>query len=166
MTSPNAISRARSANPLGTLTVIPWTIGPTAEKNITAFLMVYSLGDGPDGPEACEASMRQALQGMGLQIGGELADGAQAALGVHLLVEAQQAVLTLPFMKVQCPVPAEWEAAAHQNGQVVLLCPTTPWPEAVPGETVTEARLKTFVTDERVVKNSAHLVMPVRRIQG
>ncbi|MEU8524976.1 MULTISPECIES: DUF5949 family protein [Streptomyces] len=166
MTSPNAISQARSANPLGTLTVIPWTIGPTPQNNITAFLMVYSLGDGRDGPEAGEIAMRQALESMGLQVGGEIADGAQAALGVHLLVEAQRAVLSLPFMKVQCPVPAEWEAAAHQNGQVVLICATTPWPDARPGETVTEAKLKTFVADERVVRNAAHLLMPVRRIQG
>ncbi|MFG2334582.1 DUF5949 family protein [Streptomyces sp. NPDC048604] len=165
MTSPNAISQARSANPLGTLTVIPWTIGPHENASITPFLMVYSLGDGRDGPEAGEAAMRAALEGMGLQIGGEVADGTRRP-GVHLLVEARQAVLTLPFMKVQCPVPAEWEAAAKEGEQVYLIVPTKPWPEAVPGETVTEARLKTFVADGEVVRGAAHMMLPVRRIQG
>ncbi|MCT4355588.1 DUF5949 family protein [Streptomyces sp. Je 1-79] len=167
MTSSNVVSSARSENPLGTLTVVPWTIGPTADTPVTPFLMVYSLGDGRDGPEAGEEAMRAALEGMGLPLGGRVVDASQErGTGAHLLVEAQRAVLTLPFMKVQCPVPAEWEAAVKENGHAYLICSARPWPDAVPGEAVTEERLKSFVTDDEVVAAAAHVMLPVRRLQG
>ncbi|MDT9688508.1 DUF5949 family protein [Streptomyces sp. P9(2023)] len=167
MTTPHTVSAARSDNPLGTLTVVPWTIGPTAETPVTPFLMVYSLGDGRDGPEAGEEAMRAALDGMGLSIGERVVDAAvERGTGAHLLVEAQRAVLTMPFMKAQCPVPAEWEAAAKENGHVFLICSVRPWPDAVPGEPVSEQKLKSFVTDDQVVAAAAHVRLPVRRLQG
>ncbi|WP_137993654.1 DUF5949 family protein [Streptomyces vilmorinianum] len=167
MTSSNVVSEARSDSPLGTLTVVPWTIGPTDDSPVTPFLMVYSLGDGRDGPEAGEEAMRAALEGMGLPLGDRVVDASEErATGAHLLVEAQQAVLTLPFMKVQCPVPAEWEAAAKESGHAYLICSVRPWPDAVPGEALTEERLKAFVTDDAVVGAAAHVLLPVRRLQG
>lgn len=167
MTTPNVVSAARSDNPLGTLTVVPWTIGPTADTPVTPFLMVYSLGDGRDGPEAGEEGMRAALEGMGLPVGGRVVDASQErGTGAHLLVEAQRAVLTLPFMKAQCPVPAEWEAAVKENGHAYLIVSVRPWPEAVPGEALTEQKLKSFVTDDQVVAAAAHVLLPVRSLQG
>ncbi|MEU9999784.1 DUF5949 family protein [Streptomyces sp. NPDC050848] len=167
MTTPNVVSAARSDNPLGTLTVVPWTIGPTADTPVTPFLMVYSLGDGRDGPEAGEEAMRAALEGMGLPVGDRVVDGSQErGTGAHLLVEAQRAVLTLPFMKAQCPVPAEWEAAVKENGHAYLIVSVRPWPDAVPGEAVTEEKLKSFVTDDQVVAAAAHVLLPVRSLLG
>ncbi|MFD9031744.1 DUF5949 family protein [Streptomyces sp. NPDC059567] len=167
MTSSNVVSSARSESPFGTLTVVPWTVGPTADMPVTPFLMVYSLGDGRDGPEAGEEAMRAALEGMGAPLGDRVVDtSVERATGAHLLVEAQRAVLTLPFLKVQIPVPAEWEAAAHKNGHAYLICSVRPWPDAVPGEAVAPERLKSFVTDDQVVGAAAHLLLPVRRLQG
>ncbi|MFE4594173.1 DUF5949 family protein [Streptomyces laurentii] len=167
MTTSEALDMARSESPLGTLTVIAWTIGPAGDRPVTPFLMVYSLGDGRDGPEAGAMALRAALDGMGVPVGGAVVDTAQdRRAGAHLLVEAQRAVLTLPFMTAQCPVPAEWETAAHESGQVYLIVPVTPWPAGRPGEPVTEARLKVFVADQDTVRNAAHLMVPVSRIQG
>lgn len=167
MTSSNVVSSTRSESPFGTLTVVPWTVGPTADMPVTPFLMVYSLGDGRDGPEAGEEAMRAALEGMGAPLGDRVVDtSVERATGAHLLVEAQRAVLTLPFLKAQVPVPAEWEAAVHETGHAFLICSVRPWPDAVPGETVTPERLHAFVTDDEVVGAAAHLRLPVRRLQG
>ncbi|MFF7179513.1 DUF5949 family protein [Streptomyces sp. NPDC008121] len=166
MTTPNVVSSERSASPLGTLTVVSWTTGPVGDTPVTPFLMVYSLGDGRDGPQAGEEAMRAALEAMGLPLGGQVVDVAQEpGVGAHLLVEAQQAVLTLPFMKVQCPVPAEWEAAAKEIGHAYLICSVRPWPEAVPGEPLSEERLRAFASDDDVLAAGAHLLLPVRRLQ-
>ncbi|MEU4271983.1 DUF5949 family protein [Streptomyces sp. NPDC026092] len=167
MTTPHVVSVARTDNPLGTLTVVPWTIGPTADTPVTPFLMVYSLGDGSDGPEAGQDAMRAALKDMGLPVGDRVVDASQErGTGAHLLVEARRAVLTLPFMKAQCPVPAEWEAAVKENGHAYLIVSVRPWPEAVPGEAITEEKLKSFVTDDQVVAAAAHVLLPVRSLQG
>ncbi|MFE1233767.1 DUF5949 family protein [Streptomyces sp. NPDC059442] len=167
MTTPNVVSPARSASPFGTLTVVPWTTGPTDDAPVTPFLMVYSLGDGSDGPAAGEEALRAALAGMGLPLGDRVVDASEErGTGAHLLVEARRAVLTLPFMKAQCPVPAEWEAAAHDHGYVYLILSVRPWPDATPGEPVSPERLRAFVTDDEVVASAAHIQLPVRRLQG
>ncbi|MEU8519593.1 DUF5949 family protein [Streptomyces sp. NBC_01216] len=167
MTTPHVDSPARSASPFGTLTVVPWTTGPTDDMPAMPFLMVYSLGDGSDGPEAGEAALRAALDDMGLPLGDRVVDAAEErGTGAHLLVEAQRAVLTLPFMKAQCPVPADWEAAAHEHGCAYLIVPVRPWPDAAPGEAVAAERLRDFVTDDEVVASAAHVRLPVRRLQG
>ncbi|WP_411071586.1 DUF5949 family protein [Streptomyces sp. cmx-4-25] len=167
MTTSNVVSSARSASPLGTLTVIPWSSEPSAESAGTPFLMAYSLGDGRDGPEAGQQAMRTALETMGLSIGDRLFDlEKDAGINASLLVEGGSAVLSLPFLKVQCPVPDEWQAAARESGKVYLICSVRPWPEAVPGRPVDEARLRAFVSDEEMLAESAHVLMPARRIQG
>ncbi|QES20097.1 hypothetical protein DEJ46_14075 [Streptomyces venezuelae] len=147
--------------------MIPWSSEPTAGEAATPFLMAYSLGDGRDGPEAGQQAMRTALESMGLSVGDRLFDlEKDGGINATLLVEGGSAVLNLPFLKVQCPVPDEWETAARERGQVYLICSVRPWPEAVPGQPVDEARLRTFVSDEEMLAESAHVLMPVRRIQG
>ncbi|MFI9214038.1 DUF5949 family protein [Streptomyces sp. NPDC053253] len=167
MTTSNVVSSARSASPLGTLTVIPWSSEPSADSAGTPFLMAYSLGDGRDGPEAGQQAMRTALESMGLSVGDRLFDlDKDAGINATLLVEGGSVVLNLPFLKAQCPVPDEWQAAARERGQVYLICSLRPWPEAVPGQPVDEARLRSFVSDEEMLAESAHVLMPVRRLQG
>ncbi|MFI8518481.1 DUF5949 family protein [Streptomyces sp. NPDC085481] len=167
MTTSNVASKAHSAHSMGTLTVVSWTLGPADDMPATPFLMVYSLGDGQHGPEAGEAELRTTLEGMGVPIGGIVVDAGQdRGIGAHLLVEAQRAVLTLPFMNAQCPVPVEWQAAAYETGHVIVKVPVVPWPDAQPGVPVEEDRLKAFITDDAVVRNSGHIAVPVSRIQG
>ncbi|CAM5501229.1 hypothetical protein STANM309S_01341 [Streptomyces tanashiensis] len=36
----------------------------------------------------------------------------------------------------------------------------------MPGQPVDEARLRAFVSDEEMLADSAHVLLPVRRIQG
>ncbi|MFE3072692.1 DUF5949 family protein [Streptomyces sp. NPDC059247] len=167
MTTSNVVSSTRSASPLGTLTVIPWASEPTAESAGTPFLMAYSLGDGRDGPEAGQQALRAALETMGLSVGDRLFDlDKDAGINASLLVEGGSAVLSLPFLKVQCPVPDEWQTAARESGKVYLLCSVRPWPEAVPGRPVEEELLRSFVADEETLADCAHVLMPVRRLQG
>ncbi|GHF87201.1 DUF5949 family protein [Streptomyces filamentosus] len=167
MTTPHVLSEARSLSPLGTLTVIPWSSEATADSAGTPFLMAYSLGDGRDGPEAGQQAMRAALESMGLSVGDRLFDlEKDAGISATLLVEGGSAALTLPFLKVQCPVPAEWQAAARESGKVYFLCSVRPWAEAVPGQPVDEDRLRAFVSDEEMLADCAHVLLPVRRLQG
>ncbi|MFF6789646.1 DUF5949 family protein [Streptomyces filamentosus] len=167
MTTPHVLSEARSLSPLGTLTVIPWSSEATADSAGTPFLMAYSLGDGRDGPEAGQQAMRAALESMGLSVGDRLFDlEKDAGISATLLVEGGSAALTLPFLKVQCPVPAEWQAAARESGKVYFLCSVRPWAEAVPGRPVDEDRLRAFVSDEEMLADCAHVLLPVRRLQG
>ncbi|WP_282696913.1 DUF5949 family protein [Streptomyces sp. CC208A] len=167
MTTPPVLSEARSASPLGTLTVIPWSSEATDDSAGTPFLMAYSLGDGRDGPEAGQQAMRSALEAMGLSVGDRLFDlEKDAGINASLLVEGGSAVLTLPFLKVQCPVPAEWQAAARESGKIYFLCSVRPWAEGVPGRPVDEDRLRAFVSDEEMLADCAHVLMPVRRVQG
>ncbi|WP_149184467.1 DUF5949 family protein [Streptomyces sp. TRM49041] len=166
MTSSPAVSPDQQRSLLGTLTVIPWCSEPTADDPGDPLLMVYSLGDGRDGPEAGEEAMRAQLERLGMSIGERLTDlGKDSGVPVTLLVEAQQAVLTLPFMKVQCPVPPEWEKAAHMKGQVYLIFAVRPWPEAVPGKEVPAEKLRAFVTGEGLLEGSAHCLAPVLRVR-
>ncbi|GAA4907273.1 hypothetical protein GCM10023237_28660 [Streptomyces coeruleoprunus] len=151
---------------MGTLTVIAWSSEPTPDDPGAPMLMVYSLGDGRDGPEAGEEALRAELKQLGLSIGEELIDvGRRTRIPVTLLVEAEQAVLTLPFMKVQCPVPPQWEKAAHMKGQVYLIFAVRPWPEAVPGKEVPAEKLRDFVSAEGLLEGSAHCLVPVLRVR-
>ncbi|WP_175412824.1 DUF5949 family protein [Streptomyces sp. TRM64462] len=166
MTSSTAVTPDQQRSLLGTLTVIPWVSEPTDENPGTPLLMVYSLGDGRDGPEAGEEAMRAELEQLGLSIGEKLIDlGRDTGIPITMLVEAEQAVLTLPFMKVQCPVPPEWEKAAHAKGQVYLIFAVRPWPEAVPGKQVEPERLREFVSGEGLLEGSAHCLAPVMRVR-
>lgn len=169
MTSSTTVATpGQQESPLGTLTVIPWTNEPEADSDspVTPFLMVYSLGDGRDGPEAGSEALRGALEKIGLSIGDKVTDLAhETRIPVTLLVEAEQAVLNLPFMRVQCPVPPQWEKAAHESGKVYLICSLRPWPEAVQGKPVSEEQLRAFLADEEMVARSAHCLLPVRRVR-
>ncbi|MFI8961148.1 DUF5949 family protein [Streptomyces sp. NPDC053493] len=167
MTTSNVVSETHSAHSMGTLTVISWTLGPTDDMPATPFLMVYSLGDGLHGPEAVTAELKSTLESMGAPIGGTVVDAGQdRGIGAHLLVEAQRAVLTLPFMNAQCPVSPEWQAAAYETGHVILMVPVTPWPDAQPGVPVPDDHLQAFITSDDVVRNAAHIAVPVSRVQG
>lgn len=146
--------------------MVLWTTAPD-DAPAAPYLMVYSLGDGSEGPEAGEEAMRAAVEGMGLTVGGPVVDASQkSGIDAHLLVEAQQAVLTLPFLKVQTSVPAEWEAAARELGHVYLICSVRPWPEAVPGGALSVEQLRSFFAGEDPLAGGAHVVLPVRRLQG
>ncbi|MET9373287.1 DUF5949 family protein [Streptomyces sp. NPDC003035] len=165
--SPDVVAGARSISPLGTLAAVFWTTGPTDDKPAAPYLMVYSLGNGSDGREAGEEAMRAAVEGMGLTVGGPVVDASEdSRVDAHLLVEAQQAVLTLPFLKVQCSVPAEWDAAARELGHAYLICSVRPWSEVPPGGTVSEEQLRSFFAGEDPLAAAGHVVLPVRRLQG
>ncbi|MEI7032648.1 DUF5949 family protein [Streptomyces pratensis] len=165
MTTPKTSNGTYTEAQLGTQILIGWSgRQPDAEQD-TAFLLAYSLGDGQDGPEVGREALRTALDSAGLQVGGPIQDASISPnIQVKLLVEAGQAVLTLPHLKAQYPAPAEWVAAALGQGQVYGMFATSPWPEAVPGQPVSEDRLRAFATDEEVVRTSAHCLLPVRSL--
>ncbi|OKK02769.1 hypothetical protein AMK26_24650 [Streptomyces sp. CB03234] len=168
MTSSTAVTPGRQESLLGTLAVIAWASKPEsdADSPVTPFLMVYSLGDGRDGPEAGADALRSKLEETGLSIGDKVTDlSRETRIPITLLVEAEQAVLNLPFMKVQCPVQPEWEKAAHESGTAYLICALLPWPEAVQGKSVSEEELLAFLGDDDLVAKSAHCLLPVRRVR-
>ncbi|WEH38913.1 DUF5949 family protein [Streptomyces sp. NBC_01218] len=165
MTSPQTSTHPYSPAQLGTQIVIGWSGENPESGRDAAFLLTYSLGDGQDGPHAGEAAMRTALERAGLQVGGGVANAAeQPGLQVKLLVQAGQAVLTLPHFTAQYPAPAEWLAAARDQAQVYCMFATRPWPEAVPGRPVTEDQLRAFAASPDTVATAAHCLMPVRSL--
>ncbi|MFI8104055.1 DUF5949 family protein [Streptomyces sp. NPDC086023] len=164
MTSTHTESAVRG-NQLGTLSVLAW-IGDPEEGHDIPYLLAYSLGDGEGGPEAGEAAVRALLEKTGLPIGDVVLDGTRLpSLPVTVLVEAEQAVLTMPGMNVQCPAPPEWVAAADELGQVYFLFATRPWPEATPGRPVSPEQLQAFAGDEGVLTSSAHCLLPVTKLR-
>jgi hypothetical protein len=151
---------------LGTLSVIPWTSDPAESERNSPFLLAYSLGDGREGPETGSATLRTVLAETGLRPG-EIIDLAQFPnVAITLLVEAGRAVLTMPHLNAQCPVPPEWEADARRTGQVHFVVATRPWTEAVPGRPVSEEQLRAFVGDEETLAGAAHCLLPVRSLTG
>lgn len=162
MTSPQTSTHSYSPAQLGTQIVIGWSGEHPERGHDVAFLLTYSLGDGQDGPEAGEAAMRTALERAGLRVGGDVANTAeQPGIQVKLLVQAGQAVLTLPHFTAQYPAPPEWLAAARDQGQVYGMFATRPWPEALPGRPVTEDQLRAFAANPEIVATSAHCLMRV-----
>jgi hypothetical protein len=168
MTSIKTGSRTpRYAPLLGTLSVIPWTGGPSEGERNAPFLLAYSLGDGREGPEAAEEAMRAVLGEVGLRPGGDLVDlSLTPSVPITLLVEAGRAVLTMPYLNAQCPVPPEWERDAREQGQVYFIVATRPWAEGAPGRPVGEEQLRAFVGDEAVLSAAAHCLVPVRSLTG
>ncbi|MCX4680452.1 DUF5949 family protein [Streptomyces sp. BE308] len=165
MTSPQTATGTFTQAQLGTQILIGWSGGHPDQEHDVAFLLTYSLGDGQDGPEVGEAALRTALTRAGLQVGGGVQDATETpGLQVKLLVQAGQAVLTMPHLKAQYTVPAEWLAAAESQGQVYGMFATRPWPEAVPGQPVSEEQLRAFAANEDVVRTSAHCLLPVRAL--
>ncbi|MFF2523808.1 DUF5949 family protein [Streptomyces liangshanensis] len=168
MTTPQTAANTLKYTPLlGTLSVIPWTGDPTDEERNAPYLLAYSLGDGREGPEVGEETMRTVLGEVGLKPGGDLVDvGRNPGLGIKLLVEAGRAVLTMPYLNAQCPVPPEWEEDAREIGQVYFMVATRPWTSGTPGKPVTEEQLRAFVGDDEVLSSAAHCLLPVRSLRG
>lgn len=165
MTTPQAPTGTFTQAQLGTQILIGWSgKQPDADQD-TAFLLAYSLGDGQDGPEVGREAMRAMLERAGLRVGGPIQDaGETPSIQAKLLVQAGRAVLTLPHLSAQYPAPGEWLAAAQAQGQVYGMFATSPWPDAVPGQPVSEDRLRAFATDVEVVRTAAHCLLPVRSL--
>ncbi|WP_030781994.1 DUF5949 family protein [Streptomyces sp. NRRL S-920] len=166
MTSTSSEQRPFQATDLGTLAVLPWSGEHPDEEADMPFLLAYSLGDTEGGPEATAEAMRVLLHDAGLPVGGPVVDGARhPSLPVTLLVEVDQAVVTMPHLHAQCVVPPEWLAAVKQRGHAYFMVTTRAWPEAKPGEPVDEKRLSEFAGDEETLLNAAHCLLPARSLR-
>ncbi|MFF5565949.1 DUF5949 family protein [Streptomyces sp. NPDC012623] len=168
MTTTNTASNsAQYASQLGTLSVIPWTSDPSESERNAPYLLAYSLGDGRGGPGVVEDTMRAVLAEVGLRPGEELVDASETpGVSIKLLVEAGRAVLTMPYLNAQCPVPPEWERDARETGKVYFVVATRPWAEATPGKPVTEDQLRAFAGDPEMLAAAAHCLLPVRSLRG
>ncbi len=165
MTSPQTASGTYTRAQLGTLTLIGWSGEHPHNGEDVAFLLVYSLGDGSEGPATGESAMHIALERCGLPVsGGPVRADETPGLPVKLLVQAGQAVLTVPHFSAQYPVPPEWLAAATAQGEVHVMFATRPWPQGAPGLPVDEDTLRAFAGDPDVIATSAHCVLPVRSL--
>lgn len=163
MTSPQTATGTFTQAQLGTIALIGWSGVHPGGGPDAAFLLVYSLGDGTDGPATGEAAMRVSLERGGLTVGtGPVYAAETPGLPVKLIVQAGQAVLTLPHFTAQYPAPAEWLTAAEQGGEVNVMFATRPWPQGAPGRPVGEEALRAFAGDPDVLMTSAHCVLPVR----
>ena len=131
------------------------------------YLLAYSLGDVEGGPEASASAIEQLLQTNGLPIGDTLLDGSrQPSLPLTLLVEAGQAVVTMPHLNAQCVVPPEWLAAVGERGYAYFLFATRAWPDAEPGKPVEPESLAAFAGDEETLNSAAHVLLPARSLRG
>jgi hypothetical protein len=147
--------------------VIPWAGQHDKDGADMPFLMAYSLGDGVDGPEHGQEAVLEAAEEIGLPIGGAILDVSRARnVAVKLLVEGGKAVLTMPYLYANCPVPDRWTAAARTRDGVYVILASQPWPEAAPGTVVTEEALRDFAADEEVLGSAAHFLVPVSRIRS
>ncbi|MBG0855166.1 hypothetical protein I2W78_25800 [Streptomyces spinoverrucosus] len=160
-------SEARPFHPadLGTLAIMHWT-GTIQDGNDMPYLLACSRGDAPGGPEAASAAVERLLNDIGLSLGDDVIDGrARPSLPVSLLVVAGQAVVTMPRLTTQCPVPPAWLTAVAKRGCAYFLFTARPWPEPQVGKVVTADALREFVTAEETVKASAHLLLPARSLR-
>ncbi|MEU6393350.1 DUF5949 family protein [Streptomyces sp. NPDC046939] len=167
MTSTPTVAAPFRAADLGTVAVIAWSGESAESEGDTPFLLAYTTGDSPAGPEAAETALRALLEKNGLSVGDTVHNAVRRpSFPVSLLVEAGQAVLTIPPLKAQCPAPPEWLEAADAHGVVYFLFTTRPWPVATPGQAVAEEELTAFVGDETTLTAAAHCLLPVRRIRS
>ncbi|MFI6054805.1 DUF5949 family protein [Streptomyces violascens] len=166
MTSASSAVEPSRAVLLGSLVVIAWSGEHPDEAGDVPFLMAYPLGDGTAGPEGAQTAARALLDELGMPAGSVLDKDRGAALPVTLIVQGGQAVLTMPSLTVQCPVPPEWLVAAEQRGAVQFMFATRSWPEALPGIAVGDERLRAFAGDEDTISTAGHCVLPVRRLRG
>ncbi|MFJ6013868.1 DUF5949 family protein [Streptomyces sp. NPDC092952] len=165
MTTPQTSTGTFTPAQLGTITLIGWSGEHPADGADVAFLLVYSLGDGSEGPAGTEAAVRVSLERAGLPVGASPVHAAeQPGLPVKLLVQAGQAVLTLPHFTAQYPAPPEWLAAADARGEVNVMFATRPWPQGAPGRPVSEEQLRSFAADPEVITTAAHCVLPIRTL--
>ncbi|MFJ8791366.1 DUF5949 family protein [Streptomyces sp. NPDC102462] len=166
MTSTTTETRPFRLADLGTLVVLAWS-GEATDGTDMPYLLAYSLGDAEGGGATTSAAVERLLENSGLTVGGDLVDGsARPSLPVTLLVQAGQAVVTLPQLNAQCPAPPEWLAAVAQRGYAYLVFTTRPWPEARPGMPLTPQQLAAFVSAEETLSAAAHVVLPARSLRG
>ncbi|MDT0569848.1 DUF5949 family protein [Streptomyces sp. DSM 3412] len=165
MTSTSAETRPFRPADLGTLVVMAWS-GEAPDGDMP-YLLAYTLGDGQSGPEGSTAAVADLLRSLGLSIGEKVVDGAaHPSLPVTLLVEAGQAVVTMPQLNAQCPAPPEWLDAVGRRGFAYLLFATRPWPEARPGTPVEPEALAAFAGDAETLTSAAHVLLPARSLRG
>ncbi|MER6530481.1 DUF5949 family protein [Streptomyces sp. NPDC001508] len=166
MTSTSAETRPFRLADLGTLVVLAWS-GEATDGTDMPYLLAYSLGDAEGGGATTSAAVERLLENSGLPVGGDLVDGAaRPSLPVTLLVQAGQAVVTLPQLNAQCPAPPEWLAAVARRGYAYLVFTARPWPEARPGTPLTPQQLAAFVGAEETLSAAAHVVLPARSLRG
>ncbi|QEU94290.1 DUF5949 family protein [Streptomyces kanamyceticus] len=167
MTSTTSEQRPLHAADLGTLAVIAWSGEHPEDQKDMPFLLAYSLGDTEGGPESTAEALTTLLANAGLPIGGPVVDGSRApSMPVSLLVEADQAVVTMPHVNAQCAVPPEWLAAVKQRGHAYFMVTTRAWPEGKPGQQVGEEQLGEFAGDEETLLNAAHCLLPARSLRA
>lgn len=167
MTTKPSEQRPFRAADMGTLGVIAWSGEHPEEEKDMAFLMAYPLGDAEGGPDASAEAVGALLHNSGLPVGGPLLDGARnPSLPVTLLVEAGQAVVSMPHVNAQCVVPPEWLAAVQERGHAYFIMTTRAWPEGTPGAPVAEDHLRSFAGDEETLTNATHCLLPVQRLRG
>ncbi|QNS04884.1 DUF5949 family protein [Streptomyces xanthii] len=165
MTSTSSIETTFRPGDLGTLAVIAWSGEHDDGQGDMPFLLAYSLGDSPAGPAGSEAAVRALLGNNGLSIGTAVHDGSRhPSFPVSLLVEAGQAVVTMPWLNAQCPVPPEWIAASEARGSAYFLFTARPW-SAAPGQAVDEQELRQFAGAEETLTAAAHCLLPIRRLR-
>ncbi|WP_432133089.1 DUF5949 family protein [Streptomyces sp. bgisy154] len=166
MTSTSSETRPFRPADLGTLVVMPWN-GEAPDGTDMPYLLAYSLGDGPEGPEAATAAIERMLADQGLPVGGDVVDGTgRPSLPVTLLVESGAAVLNMPSLNAQCTPPQEWLAAVDERGYAYLVFTSRPWPEAEPGKAVEPEALAAFAGAEETLKAAAHVVLPARSLRA
>jgi hypothetical protein len=165
MTTAKASKSIVNRSHLGTLQVLAWTGDPEAGQDLPC-LIAYSLGDGAGGAEAGEEAVLAMIEALGLTVGGGLKDCTRVNnTRITLLVEGGQAALTTPYLSGQCPVPPEWLHAVEERGHAYFIIASRPWPEAAPGQPVTEEALRSYVGDEQTLATAAHALLPVSTLR-
>lgn len=165
MTSTSSETRTFRAADLGTLAVMAFS-GEAPDGDMP-YLLAYSLGDGAGGPGASTVAIEELLRNNGLPVGDTLLDGSrQPSLPLTLLVEAGQAVVTMPYLNAQCVVPPEWLTAVGERGYAYFLFATRAWPVAEPGKPVAPEALAAFAGDEDTLLSAAHVLLPARSLRG
>ncbi|MFF5402269.1 MULTISPECIES: DUF5949 family protein [Streptomyces] len=150
---------------LGTLVVLPWS-GAAPDGTDMPYLLAYSLGDAPGGPDTTAAAVEHLLVSNGLPVGGDLVDGTyRPSLPISLLVEAGQAVVRMPRLIAQAPAPPEWLAAVRARGYAYLVFTTRAWPEGAPGTIVSPAALAAFAGAQETLNAAAHVVLPATSLR-
>ncbi|MEV6961266.1 DUF5949 family protein [Streptomyces sp. NPDC051207] len=165
MTSTTGAPRpSRPADP-GTLVVMSWS--GEAPGGDMPYLLAYTLGDAPAGPEAASAALRDLLEQGGLPVGGDLVDGnARPDLSVSMHIDSGQAVVSMPGFDARCTPPPEWLAAVGARGFAYFVFTTRPWPEAVPGKPIDPEALAAFAGADETLNAAAHIVLPARDPRG
>jgi hypothetical protein len=165
VTSTTSATRPFRPTDLGTLVVMSWS--GEAPGGDMPYLLAYSLGDAPAGPEAASAALRDLLENNGLPVGGDLVDGnARPDLSVRMHIESGQAVIGMPGFDARCTPPPQWLTAVAARGFAYFVFTTRPWPEAVPGKPLDPKALAAFAGADETLNAAAHIVLPAGDPRG